>query len=589
MVSAIYNGVMVQGLYSPINGHQYLPAGSKNGTYVRVYHMPSDITVNINLNKSSANPDITNGNKQYSLAGAIYGIYKTQADAQNNVNALAQITTDANGHGSASVKVSGDVTQLWYRELTAPTGYKLNPTSNAFGAGNGNTNPTINVTDDAARDPLNIMLTKKSEDDYADAPSLAGAQFTVKYYDGQYSSIDQLPAEATRTWVIETKEEDLNGKKIYRAFLSDDYLVAGSSPLYKDGSTSVVPVGTITVEETKVPNAKFTDSNGVDHDIYSLNNKTLNGTNEITQADGKVLMNIKYQQGSTSSSANMWAGNEVSNDYTINEKFNVTPYTVIKVDADTNEQTPQGNASLNGGSFEIINNNSYTINYNGTAVKPKEKVATFSLKDGEFKDGSKLPVGSYIVRELEAPEGYRLDGVIENTLEVTGTGTATVTLSDRVKKGGFKIQKQDIDTKTAEGDTDLTTVFRIINTGTNPFWVDSNGDGRVSADEMYANGAAINLPSSAVVKGTANGDGTFTSMVDGYFETVSNILPYSSYRIEEVTSPTGYKSDDGSITTTEFTVTEEGFMTDLTDTIKNKVMKGGFKIQKQDMDTGLRT
>ena len=56
--------------------------------------------------------------------------------------------------------------------------------------------------------------------------SLAGAEFTWKYYAGFYNK-DNLPAEATRTWVTKTiAETDSNGTTHYITKLADAYKVS---------------------------------------------------------------------------------------------------------------------------------------------------------------------------------------------------------------------------------------------------------------------------------------------------------------------------------------------------------------------------
>ena len=57
--------------------------------------------------------------------------------------------------------------------------------------------------------------------------SLAGAEFTWKYYAGFYTK-DNLPAEATRTWVTKTiAEKDSDGTIHYVTKLADTYKVVG--------------------------------------------------------------------------------------------------------------------------------------------------------------------------------------------------------------------------------------------------------------------------------------------------------------------------------------------------------------------------
>ncbi|WP_252201129.1 ATP-binding protein, partial [Coprococcus comes] len=63
-----------------------------------------------------------------------------------------------------------------------------------------------------------------------------------------------LPAEATRTWVTKTiAETDSDGTTHYITKLADTYKVSGDSFYMQDGK-AVLPLGTLTVEETKAPN-----------------------------------------------------------------------------------------------------------------------------------------------------------------------------------------------------------------------------------------------------------------------------------------------------------------------------------------------
>ena len=88
--------------------------------------------------------------------------------------------------------------------------------------------------------------------------SLAGAEFTWKYYTGFYNK-DNLPAEATRTWVTKTiAETDSDGTIHYVTKLADAYKVSGDSFYMQDGK-AVLPLGTLTVEETKAPNGYLLD------------------------------------------------------------------------------------------------------------------------------------------------------------------------------------------------------------------------------------------------------------------------------------------------------------------------------------------
>ena len=85
----------------------------------------SEASGKISINKSSADPSVTNGNNLYSLKGAVYGIFKTKADATAKKNAVGSITLDANATGSLSGLENGT---YYVRETKAPSGYKEDAT-----------------------------------------------------------------------------------------------------------------------------------------------------------------------------------------------------------------------------------------------------------------------------------------------------------------------------------------------------------------------------------------------------------------------------------------------------------------------------
>ncbi len=75
--------------------------------------------------------------------------------------------------------------------------------------------------------------------------TLAGAEYTVRYYAGQYDE-NNLPAVATRTWVFKTDSDGFAG-------FGKDYLVSGD-PLYTNSKgLPTLPLGTVSIQETKAP------------------------------------------------------------------------------------------------------------------------------------------------------------------------------------------------------------------------------------------------------------------------------------------------------------------------------------------------
>ena len=556
-------------------------SGTGRNVLSGVYRANVDKNISINLTKVSANTSITDGLvNAYSLAGAEYGIYSDAAAT----NQIGKITTGADGKGSVNVKVGFSTSTLYYKETKAPKGYCLDTTVRPFSFSG--TSASINVSDMPGSDPFSISLKKNNAmTDGSDPASLAGAQFTIKYYDldpsNDYTAEQLSGINAKRTWVIETKFIN-NG---YRARLQDDFLVAGSSELFRNiAGVPTIPTGVITVEETKAPDITYTDENGNEQLVYTLNNKTLNSSgNEILGTNGVVVMKISAD--ASQSSYYLVGGN----DYTISEIPKKGGFYTSKIDAETGKAEPQGNGSLDGASYEVINDNDYQVGTAQVASAAKgERVWSFTTSNGGVYSSplDALQVGHYIVRETDPSTGYLVAGTTEREMTVNENSQTFLsgdkTFTEQTIRGGFKFQKNDTDTATyPQGNTNLQATLKLINTSVNPVWVDSNGDGQFSEDEYFANGEAIKLPQSFVTAGTANtNDATFTTTTDGYFETVTNALPFGSYKIVEVTAPTGFAMDGDSVTETTFDVTNDGELVDKKFDIKNDVFTGKFDVQK---------
>ena len=222
----------------------------------------------IDLIKKSANEDITNNNGCYSLEGAVYGIYSGSTKVDT-------LTTDKDGYAKSSILPVGNYT---VKEITASKGYDLDETSH---------NVTI-VKDQTVRaesnevpgnDPVGIEIVKNDAENkgmpQGDA-TLEGAEFTIKYYDGYYTK-NNLPSKATRTWVLKTTEVTYStGKKAYVTGLRNSYKVSGDDFYLDNDGNPCLPLGTISVEETKAPKG------------YLLKGNTLNVTDTATGTTSTV-------------------------------------------------------------------------------------------------------------------------------------------------------------------------------------------------------------------------------------------------------------------------------------------------------------
>lgn len=224
-------GVIYQGSGQPVSkwGGTYTPSGYAT------------------LKKKSANPELTNGNSCYSLAGAEFGVYSSSS--LSGASRVGTLTTDANGN-SNTLKLNAGT--YYVKEIVAPKGYALNPETKSVYIPAGGT-ASVSFADLPQSDPIGILLGKVDAETNQNKPqgsaSLQGAQFTVKYYAGLWEA-NRDPADTgqtpVRTWVFKT---DNDGFTMY----AKDYLVSGDALYLNSKGVASLPIGTITIQETKAP------------------------------------------------------------------------------------------------------------------------------------------------------------------------------------------------------------------------------------------------------------------------------------------------------------------------------------------------
>lgn len=339
----------------------------------------------LNLIKTSANPEITNGSSCYSFEGAEFGVYSNP-----NVTSglVGKLVADKTGKTNALDLNAGT---YWVKELKAPKGYALSSEVKKVQVSAGKTT-TVTFADIPQTDPIGILLGKIDKETNSNKPqgsaSLQGAEFTVKYYGGLWEKdIDPatLGQNPVRTWVFKT---DQDGECYYD--VAD--LVSGDDLYVSANGDFSLPIGTITIQETKAPEGYL-----INHEVF---------VRQITPE-----------------------GN-ATNVHTYNKP--IIPENILKLDLVKKQE---------GTDIVIPNAEFEHVKPDGTS----EKAKTDANGQLSFKG---LEYGKHVLREVSVMDGYVVNG---NVLEFTVAEDNTITLNSKIDDANGKI-KFDI---TSEGNISL--------------------------------------------------------------------------------------------------------------------------------------
>ncbi|MCU6761736.1 Predicted outer membrane protein [uncultured Roseburia sp.] len=376
---------------------------------------------NATLQKRSTNTSITDGNGNYSIAGATYGVFSDK-DCKEQ---LATLTTDSNGNTETVEVKAGTV---YIKELSAPTGYKVDTTVYSLKVEAGKT-ATLKVADtpkvtDTLIELFKIDMETQKSNPQGDA-TLEGAEFTWKYYAGYYNK-DNLPADPTRTWTTKTiAEKDSDGTIHYVTRLADAYKVAGDS-FYKQDGKAVLPLGTLTVEEVKSPTG------------YLLDGAYMQANGSEEQIKGMYLTQIT-EDGDLA----VLTG---SNQFHVSDKVIRGGVKIQKRDLETKDTKAQGGATLKDTAFEIISLNDNAVLVEGKLYKKNEVVKTIhtDIEGVASTSADLLPHGKYRIEESEAPEGYLTDGAKAIEFTITENGKI-VDLTDEAHSIYNQMKRGDLE------------------------------------------------------------------------------------------------------------------------------------------------
>lgn len=455
-------GTMLQGLDanpgSTLPGIWNMTSGHGKGHWSKfTVYCGVTSTGSLALAKSSANTDMTDGNENYSLEGAVYGVYPSYSQAQDGVDAVATMTTDAAGKAQVDHVKRGT---YYIKEISPSPGFALDETIYEATVSSGEIT-TKEVKEAPQSNPVSLLVSKADGDtDRNEAQgdaSLAKAQFELSFYGGQYSSRTEAEAAANsgvakRVWIMQTDESGrINPTSPDSTFpvhgpdgsiiSTEPYFVSGDSPFTTTDGQLTLPLGTLIIREVMAPQG-YLISDSSDH----LVNVTGGGTEESVFAFSAPSISEQVQRGGIA---------------------------VGKIDRENGRHLPSGSATLAGAVFSIVNDSAASVVVDGIEFLPGSVVAAIETDENGCARTTEnaLPFGTYIVTETKAPDGYLLDAgsrswskTVQIREEAVYDLTSTAnSVDDQVKRGDFSFSK--VDGRTMERLADVPFLITSKTTG----------------------------------------------------------------------------------------------------------------------------
>ena len=504
----------------------------------------------VKLRKVGSNSALTANNPCYDLAGAVYGVYSDSACT----NEVGRLTTDGNGDTNTISLTAGT---YWVKELTPSKGYALDPEVHQVTVGSGAT-ATVESSEPPKHDPGDMTIAKldatTGQATAEGAASLAGAEFTVRFYAGWYSE-SNLPATPTREWVFKTDER--GETSLYNAFYTPGtYLVRGDEFYTDSNGIPCFPLGTLAIQETKAPEGYLLPDPSpvfVQQIRDEGDNETVHVLNDQQAPDEVIRGGVEVQ----------------------------------KWDALMGSTTPVGDADFAGIEISITNRTGGPVTVDGKTYADGEVCKVLVLDaDGHAESGDHaLPFGTYELRETKTNQWYRPNEGWSRTFRVETDGqvatfdAADASPVDAPIRGDVEVQKRDLD-------TDLTT----------PQGEASFEGAEVTVTNRSANAVKVlghvRQPGEAVLTLVLDAAGHATTKG---MDPDDGALPVGTYELTETKAPEGYVlndtwrkvvqvREDGKVYAVTDPAGGELAGTSDTSAVPDRVIRGGVRVQKWDAD-----
>ena len=527
-VYKIYNssGTEVASITTDSSGKGTSNVKLKNGTYTAVeskappgYALDTtrhtvrinnaDATLNVSdvpliktvtLTKTSADVSITNGNSNYSLAGAVYNVYVANGDPNHDYSkdtVVATFTTGANGKAVLSRTLKPN-TRYAIKERTAPKGYVLDKEVHTFFLTYDSS--TMDVVDD----PTKIRLTVRKKDSETNAStaqgnaSLEGAQYKVTYVNGTKTvenivttnssgsaTLRGLPIGVTVTVQEITAPAGYKLDSRVHTYVTTTKTEKIEYDLEPEDFTEDVFKGHIQItKQIEMLGADAQLEQGAEYQVYLKSAGSYNAAKDterdylVTGADGKATTKDLPYGTYTLHQVKGVPGRELKDmDVDVHENgktYEVTLTNELKYAPLKIVKTSEG-GNVAGFTFKVTRladgySKTYTTNAAGEIITDQMPV---------YVDADATQLYEYKVEEINVPDKYRTPDA--QTITLTYGQTAEVSFYNQIARGTLEILKVDHD-----GVTPLEGAkFEITDDDGNVIATETSGpDGKIKVDSI---------------------------------------------------------------------------------------------------------